>query len=231
VLEDGVFKICNGSMTPFVQNNDSTNSFGPEGELKPNESYELKVLFSPDRPGVYSCSLPIVINNNFDQPYYTIQVVGELLEPEIYFEPDILMLKPVPLGMQASDIVTIRQRGYKNKTQLTVQVPGVKTLDGEVVDAVTAFFASTNDSFAFILPGSDQEGIDESSKSAGLELNIRFESAKPVSTTCRLKIADDHGREFFFNVVVTADNSLFTCYSFLADHNTDYHIVLQEVKI
>ena len=46
VLEDGiVFKICNGSMAPFVTNGDKNN--GPEGEIKPNESYELKVLFCP----------------------------------------------------------------------------------------------------------------------------------------------------------------------------------------
>jgi hypothetical protein len=48
VLEDGIFKICNGSMIPFV-NRDNGKSFGPEGELKPNESYELKILFCPGR--------------------------------------------------------------------------------------------------------------------------------------------------------------------------------------
>lgn len=45
VLEEGIFKLCDGSMIPFVTID--KKSAGPEGELKPNESFELKVLFSP----------------------------------------------------------------------------------------------------------------------------------------------------------------------------------------
>lgn len=40
-------------------------------------------------------------------------MTGELLEPEIYFEPEILILKPIPLGMETSDIIKIKQKGYK----------------------------------------------------------------------------------------------------------------------
>jgi hypothetical protein len=40
-------------------------------------------------------------------------VNGELLEPEIYFEPEILILKPIPLGMEISDTIKIKQKGYK----------------------------------------------------------------------------------------------------------------------
>jgi hypothetical protein len=32
-------------------------------------------------------------------------------------------------------------------------------------------------------------------------------------------------------VIFTADNSLFTCYSFLAEHQSDYHIVLEQDHI
>lgn len=65
------------------------------------------------QPGVYSCNLPIVVNNNFDQPYYNIEILGELLSPEIYFEPEILILKPIPLGMEATDRIYIKQKGYE----------------------------------------------------------------------------------------------------------------------
>ena len=40
---------------------------------------------------------------------------------------------------------------------------------------------------------------------------------------------DEQNREYFFNITFTADNSLFTCYNFLADHHSDYHIVLEQV--
>lgn len=36
---------------------------------------------------------------------------------------------------------------------------------------------------------------------------------------------------YFFVVVFTSDNSLFTCFPFLAEHNTDYHIVLEQGHI
>ena len=70
VLEEGlVFKITNGQMAPFITNGPGA---GPEGEIAPEETYELKVLFCPSKPGVYTCTLPIVVNNNFDRPYYYI---------------------------------------------------------------------------------------------------------------------------------------------------------------
>ncbi len=45
ITEQGVFKICNGSMVPFV--NPSGKSYGPEGEIKPNEKIDFKILFCP----------------------------------------------------------------------------------------------------------------------------------------------------------------------------------------
>ena len=45
VTEEGIFKVCNGSMIPFV--NRDAKSFGPEGELRSGESFELKILFCP----------------------------------------------------------------------------------------------------------------------------------------------------------------------------------------
>jgi hypothetical protein len=47
VLEEGIFKICDGSMIPF--GNSDAKSYGPEGEIKQNESYEIKVLFCPGK--------------------------------------------------------------------------------------------------------------------------------------------------------------------------------------
>ena len=54
-----------------------------------------------------------MVNNNFEHPYYNIEVVGELLTPEIHFEPDILILRPVPLGVEAGETVLVKPRGYE----------------------------------------------------------------------------------------------------------------------
>lgn len=164
VLEDGIFKLCNGSMVPFVTND--KKNIGPEGELKPNESFELKILFCPgkffilfstksiqikqfffiisiiDKPGVYTCNFPIVINNNFEQPYYNIQVVGELLSPEITFEPEVLVLKPVPLGVEVTEKLIIKQKGYEQKSKLKLEVCKAKTIEGEHTNVLDVNFVN-----------------------------------------------------------------------------------------
>ena len=81
-------------------------------------------------------------------------------------------------------------------------------------------------------------------------MNIEFTSPKPMSNNVPIRIRDDFGNlydifkqnfeqfsvflsstifRFEYNVVATADNSIFTCYGFLAEHQTEYHIVLEEV--
>lgn len=111
VTEQGIFKICNGSMVPFC--NPDGKSFGPEGDIKPNEKFEFKILFCPDKPGTYHCKIPIVVNDNYEQPYYTIEIFGELLTPEIKFDPEVLTLKPVPLGIETVEKFFIKHTGYE----------------------------------------------------------------------------------------------------------------------
>jgi hypothetical protein len=45
VLENGTIRFCNGFMSPFVSND--KNSVGPEGELQPNEPFQLVIMFTP----------------------------------------------------------------------------------------------------------------------------------------------------------------------------------------
>jgi hypothetical protein len=66
-----------------------------------------------DKPGSYSCNLPITINNNYETPYYNIEIKGELLTPELLFDPDVLVIKPVPLGVEANEVFFIKQKGYE----------------------------------------------------------------------------------------------------------------------
>ena len=218
VCEEGIFKICNGAMIPFI-NHSGAKNVGPEGEIKSGEASEIKILFCPDKPGKYNCNLPIYLNDDFAQPCYIVEINGELASPEIQFDPEILILKPVPLDMQLADKFYIKQSGYETKSKLRFQVAEAKALDGELLDVLQVRFV--ND--PVILP--------QTTGNHAIELDVVFCSMKPISTTVKLKFVDEQNREFFYNVVVTADNSLFTCYSFLAEHLMDYHIVLDEVSV
>lgn len=71
---------------------------------------KLKLI---DKPGSYHSKIPIVVNDNFDQPYYFIDIYGELLAPEITFDPEVLTLKSVPLGIETSDKFIIKHSGYE----------------------------------------------------------------------------------------------------------------------
>ena len=110
-LESGIFKLCHGSMAPFVTYD--KKSPGPEGEINPNDSFQLMVLFSPDAPGVYDCQIPIIVNDKFEQPYYNIQITGELLSPKLVFDPSTLILKPIPLGLTRTEKIVLKAFNYE----------------------------------------------------------------------------------------------------------------------
>lgn len=97
-----------------------------------------------------------------------------------------------------------------------MKISNVKALDGEPLNPLSVRFI--ND--PVILPQVANSQI---------ECEVKFMSAKPISTTIKLTLTDEQNREYVYRVITTADNSLFTCYAFLADHLYDFHIVLEEV--
>lgn len=58
-----------------------------------------------------------MINDYFEQPFYQINVFGELLEPAIKFDPEVLILRPVPLGVKLSEHFFIKPIGYEKYNQ------------------------------------------------------------------------------------------------------------------
>lgn len=54
------------------------------------------------------------MNDNFEQPYYRIEVTGELLTPKMSFEPNLLVMKPIPLGLPRMERIIIRPSGYES---------------------------------------------------------------------------------------------------------------------
>ena len=41
------------------------------------------------------------------------EIIGELLAPDITFDPEVLTLKPVPLGIEVVEKLIIKHTGYE----------------------------------------------------------------------------------------------------------------------
>ena len=73
------------------------------------------------------------------------------------------------------------------------------------------------------------EVIQPENENGVIEVSLSFSCKNPISSVVKLKFTDEQNREYYYNVTVTADNSLFTCHAFLADHQTDYQIIVENV--
>lgn len=71
------------------------------------------LFFSTARPGLFVAHVPVLLNGNRDVPYRTLTLKGELLSPNIKFDPECLRLTPVPLGTQVSVDFNIIATGYR----------------------------------------------------------------------------------------------------------------------
>ena len=59
---------------------------------------------------------------------------------------------------------------------------------------------------------------------------FRFESDRPLSFQEPIVFEDSLGNKYPLNITATADNSLLTCYPFVAQHRMDHQIVCEEVR-
>ena len=99
-----------------------------------------------------------------------------------------------------------------------MNISEAKSLDGEPLNVLAVKLLNN----PVILPKSNSNEI---------EVEVKFNSIKPISASITLTFSDEQNREYNYRVIVTADNSMFTCYAFLADHLFDFHIVLEEVLV
>ena len=74
---------------------------------------KLKISDFLARPGLYTTSVPVILNGNRDAPYRILQLKGELLAPSLKFEPDGILLPSVPLNTPVSTQFNIIARGYR----------------------------------------------------------------------------------------------------------------------
>ncbi|CAF1137797.1 unnamed protein product [Didymodactylos carnosus] len=211
-LDNDVFRILHSTLIPFIS---SPNTPGPEGELDRKEVFAFKVNFVPPVPGIYVTRIPLYINNNFDTPYTMINLYGEVVMPTLVFEPRRVILSPVPLDIESNACVRIKPKGFEKSTQLSVIQPE-KSQQDALYELSTSFVDQP-----FINPDELQDIV----------LKVFFTSSKSISETVILKLTDNEKNIFELEVCVTADNSMFTCYSFLWKSESEYHIVVQPGQI
>ena len=72
------------------------------------------------RPGSYVTHVPVILNGNRDSPYRTLTLRGQLLAPNLSFDPESVQLTPVPLGTQVSADFIITARGYRKYVTVAV---------------------------------------------------------------------------------------------------------------
>ncbi len=51
-------------------------------------------------PGKYEAKVPVIINDDYNNPYVYITMVGELKAPRVWFDPLALVMTPVPLDTE-----------------------------------------------------------------------------------------------------------------------------------
>ena len=62
---------------------------------------------------MFVAHIPVILNGNRDCTYRTLTLKGELLAPNLKFDPECLRLTPVPLGTPVSVNFNIIARGYR----------------------------------------------------------------------------------------------------------------------
>ena len=68
-----------------------------------------------------------------------------------------------------------------------------------------------------------------SSRPITLKCRLQFASDVPLSFSRQVRFEDGLGNSAELTVTATADNSLFTCYPFIAKHREDFRIVCEQV--
>ncbi|CAF2209937.1 unnamed protein product [Rotaria magnacalcarata] len=210
-LDDDIFRVLHSSLVPFIS--PSTN-IGPEGEIEPKQMFSFKINFAPKKPGIYKTRIPFYTNHNQETPYTYIELTGELIMPNLIFEPRRLILPPVPLDIDSIGTVRIRTKGFEKNTKLII-LSHVKP-----IDVSYEFHASFR-----------EPAIINIDKQQDFLMKICFSSNHSYSEQIIVKIIDEERNCFEYEVYVTADNSIFTCYSFLWKSENDYQIVVQPGQI
>jgi len=164
-----------------------------------NSIISLCFSFTPTEKKRYTAKIILEI---FDTelrkmiPYKELILEGEGSLPRLYFDRKELIMPLTPLGFESKLKFKISNEGFDN-TKITHKfLP--EQLEKEKILKVTYL-----------------DGNDIGVLRPDLRMEIVFCSTKPLSRTCKLTFYDENNKEFSIMVACTADNCLFTNFSFI----------------
>ncbi|KAJ7320665.1 hypothetical protein JRQ81_020176, partial [Phrynocephalus forsythii] len=187
------------------------------GVLYPGQYTVVTICFCPCWPGEHTAQVPVFLNNE-KSVYRTVSLSGALKSPKITFEPQLLILTPVPLNVQTGANVCINPQDYLRPSALRVEIPEIGNDDDEEEE---------NNPLTVDFPNGNVIKITKEGTSIGFTCCINFCSSKPLSFLKNLFFIDDERNRFSLQVSATAENCLLTVYPYLASHLTDQQIILR----
>uniref|UniRef100_A0A8C5M3C4 Calponin-homology (CH) domain-containing protein n=1 Tax=Leptobrachium leishanense TaxID=445787 RepID=A0A8C5M3C4_9ANUR len=196
--EDGIFKFnkCSGTM-------------------EPREITCITISFCPTGPGKFVYQLPMILNNNPDNHFISLNLVGSVKRPKLVFDPPFVIMTPVPLDTEAQSSVDIIPVDFFRQSEIKVNCPNVELENG---DQEKLFFLS--------FPNG-QTVADPGDKNGSLVCQISFKSSKPVSCLVELLFTDEDNNQFSLQVAAMSENCILTVYPHLAYHRTDQQVIFK----
>ena len=170
----------------------------------------IKFTFTPREKKQYKTQVTLVVKDSDGKEINkTIRLEGEGLLPRIYFDKRELILPIVPLGIESSIRFKVKNEGYENeqiKAEFEVYAQGVLP--------VKFYFLENNNIIGF-------------SKNE-LKCEIKMLSNRPITFTTRLIFYDSEGRQYPIMVAGTADNCIFTNYSFFQRTEKNFYELIYD---
>ena len=174
------------------------NVVNKKGEIPANQDIfvSVEITFSPKEQKEYFGQVTLhVIDEDGTSTNKVIRLEGEGFYPRIYFDKRELILPIVPLGIESSIKFKIKNEGYEN-------------------EEINAQFESYPQGLLPIKLIWSEKSHNIGLIKNDLKLEIKFMSYKPISFTTKLVFYDKEGKQYPIFVAGTADNCLFTNYTF-----------------
>jgi hypothetical protein len=181
LVTEGVFKM-----------QDSTS------DLAPGKSHTLNVSFIPRSDGEFRCQLRIYTDNNFEQPYFDLLVMGTAVYPSLGFDRREVLLPVTPIGQQSTVVFEVINYGYDN-LNLKYSLPA----DATAVPMTLNF----------------PNGTMTNVVNTRLPVELTFSAQKSMSFGTKIDFMDQNGNKYSIPVLGTTDASVLTVFPFLKLHN------------
>ena len=191
--------------TSQIEDEEAIFTLSPnEGLLDPCMTIPLRATFNPMHAKEYQVKLPVYLDDNENEPYMNLEIIGFGAEPKLTFDRKEIIMPPVPLGVESRAIFTIYNDGYEN-LDLTEKIP------------------SEMGKIPIVLEYQDNNrNLGVTRKSVKVE--AKYKHTKPFSFTTRIEFLDEYQNAFSIPISGTFDNCLLTNFPFLQRNKGEFVI-------